>query len=264
MLIDWFTVVAQAVNFLILVWLMKRFLYQPILRALDAREKRIAAELADADAKEAEAVKARDEFKRRSEEFDRQRAAMLSKATDEAAAERQRLFDAVRRDADSMRDKLQDQLGTEYRNLHDEFANRTRAEVFAIARKTLADLAGESLEERMAKVFIDRLQSLDGEERKNLAVLLKSPDMPVLIRSAFGLAPAQQAAIEDAVRTILATKAPVRFENVPDLIGGIELILHGHKVAWSIADYLASLEKDVNELLKVKDKPETGAVDAKP
>jgi hypothetical protein len=49
MLIDWFTVGAQIVNFLILVWLLKRFLYKPILDAIDAREKRIAAELADAD-----------------------------------------------------------------------------------------------------------------------------------------------------------------------------------------------------------------------
>jgi F-type H+-transporting ATPase subunit b len=55
MLIDWFTVGAQALNFLILVWLMKRFLYKPILHAIDEREKRIAAELADADAKKAEA-----------------------------------------------------------------------------------------------------------------------------------------------------------------------------------------------------------------
>ena len=50
MLIDWFTVGAQALNFLILVWLMKHFLYQPILHAIDAREKKIAAELAKGDA----------------------------------------------------------------------------------------------------------------------------------------------------------------------------------------------------------------------
>jgi F-type H+-transporting ATPase subunit b len=56
MLIDWFTVSAQVVNFLILVWLLKRFLYRPILNAIDAREKRIATELADADAKRAEAI----------------------------------------------------------------------------------------------------------------------------------------------------------------------------------------------------------------
>ena len=96
MLIDWFTVVAQVVNFLILVWLLKRFLYRPILNAIDAREKRIATELADADAKKAEAIKERDEFQHKNEEFDRQRAALLSQATDEAKAERQRLFDEAR------------------------------------------------------------------------------------------------------------------------------------------------------------------------
>jgi F-type H+-transporting ATPase subunit b len=72
MLIDWFTVGAQLLNFLVLAWLLKRFLYRPILDALDAREQRIAAELADADAKRAEADKARDEFQHKNEAFDRQ------------------------------------------------------------------------------------------------------------------------------------------------------------------------------------------------
>ena len=70
MLVDWFTVGAQAINFIILVWLLKRFLYRPILDAVDAREKRVATELADADAKKAEAVKERDEFQHKNEEFD--------------------------------------------------------------------------------------------------------------------------------------------------------------------------------------------------
>ena len=73
MLIDWFTVAAQAANFLILVWLLKRFLYQPILKALDAREQRIAAELADADTKRAEALAEREAYKRKNAEFDGQR-----------------------------------------------------------------------------------------------------------------------------------------------------------------------------------------------
>lgn len=264
MLIDWFTVLAQSVNFLILVWLMKRFLYQPILKALDAREKRIAAELADADAKEADALKEREEFRRKNEEFDRQREAMLNKATEEAAKERSRLLDAVRKDADGLRDKLQDTLSGEYRNLHEEFARRTHVEVFAIARKTLADLAGVGLEERMADVFVERMLGLGSDEKARLAAMLKSPDMPVVVRSAFDLAPVQLAAIEDAVKATVATKAPVQFEIVPGLIGGIELILHGQKVAWSIADYLASLEKDVSELLKARHKPEAKPIDAKP
>ena len=35
MLIDWFTVAAQVVNFLVLMWLLKRFLYKPIVYAID-------------------------------------------------------------------------------------------------------------------------------------------------------------------------------------------------------------------------------------
>lgn len=101
MLIDWFTVGAQAVNFLILVWLMKRFLYKPILDAIDAREKRNAKELADADATQSEAVKERDTFQKKNNEFDQQRATLLSKATDEAKAERQRLLDEARKAADA-------------------------------------------------------------------------------------------------------------------------------------------------------------------
>jgi F-type H+-transporting ATPase subunit b len=51
----------------------------------------------------------------------------------------------------------------------------------------------------------------------------------------------------------------IRFETAPDLISGIELTMNGQKVAWSIADYLASLEKGVDELLKEKDKREAKA-----
>jgi F-type H+-transporting ATPase subunit b len=76
MLIDWFTVGAQIVNFLILVWLLKHFLYKPILDAIDAREKKIAAELADADTKRTEAEKERADFENKNKTFDQQRSAL--------------------------------------------------------------------------------------------------------------------------------------------------------------------------------------------
>src|ERR1700679_1503949 len=156
MLIDWFTVGAQALNFIILVWLLKRYLYKPILDAVDAREKRIAAELADADAKKAEARKERDEFQVKNETFDQQRAALLSKATQEASAERQRLTDEARKAADDVSAKRSESLLSDAENLNQAILQRTQQEVFAIARKALTDLAGTSLEERMCDVFMDR------------------------------------------------------------------------------------------------------------
>ena len=67
MLIDWFTVAAQALNFLILVWLMKRYLYQPILNAIASREQLISGELKDADTKKAEAQKERENFEHKNQ-----------------------------------------------------------------------------------------------------------------------------------------------------------------------------------------------------
>ena len=106
----WFTVVAQAINFLILVWLLKRFLYKPILHAIDEREKGIAAQLAEAEAQKAEAQQERDDFQHKNEAFDQARAALLKKAEDEAKAERQRLLEGARKDADALRAKREDAL----------------------------------------------------------------------------------------------------------------------------------------------------------
>lgn len=258
MLIDWFTVFAQVVNFLILVWLLKRYLYQPILRALDAREKRIAAELADADAKKAEARTEREEFRRKNDEFDQQHGALLKDVTDDAAAERQRLFAEARKDADALRAKLQNSLSSEYQALHEEIARRTRAEVFAIARKTLMDLAGASLEERMVDVFVRRLRESDDNVKAGLAKALETASAPALVRSTFDLPEEQRAALQNALNETFSAEIRVRFETSPDLVSGIELSTNGQKVAWSIADYLASLERGLGELLKQKSKPEAG------
>src|SRR5271170_3890290 len=178
MLIDWFTVGAQALNFIILVWLLKRFLYKPILNAVDAREKRIAAELADADAKKAEAQKERDDYRHKNEEFDQQRAALLSKATDEAKAERQRLLDDARKAADALSAKRQETLQSDAQNLNQFIRRRTQREVFAIARKALTDLASTSLEERMGEVFISRLRAMDAKAKEGLAQVLKTTSEP--------------------------------------------------------------------------------------
>ena len=256
MLIDWFTVLAQVVNFLILVWLLKRFLYRPILDAIDAREKRIAAELADADAKKVEAKKQRDEFQHKNEEFDQQRVALLSKATDEAKAERQRLLDEARKAADALSAKRQETLRSEARNLNQAISRRARQEVFAIARKALTDLATTSLEERLGEVFTRRLREMDGKAKESLGETLKAASDPALVRSAFDLPAEQRAAIQNALNETFSAEIRVRFETAPDLVSGIELTTNGKKVAWSIADYLASLERGVDELLKEKDKPE--------
>lgn len=256
MLIDWFTVGAQVLNFLILVWLMKRFLYQPILHAIDEREKRIAAELSDADTKKTEAEKERDEFRKKNEVFEQQRVALLSQATIDAKAEGQRLLDEARQAADTLSAKRQEKLRNEVHHLNQAIRRRTQQEVFAIARQMLTDLATTSLEERLCEVFNRRLREMDAQAKEGLAEALKTALEPSLVRSAFDLSAEQRAVIQNALNETFSAEIHIRFETAPDLISGIELTTtNGQKVAWSIADYLVSLEKGVDKLLKEKGKP---------
>jgi F-type H+-transporting ATPase subunit b len=261
MLIDWFTVGAQVLNFLILVWLLKHFLYKPILNAIDAREKRIASELADADAKKSEAQKERDDFQNKNKVFDQQRSALLGKAADEAKVERERLLNEAHKDAGNLRAVQAAALRNDQKRLGSAITNLAKQAVFGIARKTLADLATVSLEERMGEVFTRRLREMDGKAKALRGAALKSSSEPAVVRSTFDLGAAQRAAIQNALNETFSAEIHIRFETSPELISGIELATNGQKVAWSIADYLASLGKGVDELLKKKD--EAAAAEAK-
>ena len=248
MLIDWFTVGAQALNFIILVWLMRRYLYKPVIQTIDAREKRIASELADADARRAAATKERGELQQKNEAFDMQRATLMSKAAADAKAERQRLLDEARQAAVALSSKQQEAFKDEEHNLHQAIIRRTQQEVFAIARKTLTDLASTSLEERLGEVFNRRLREMNGDGKKGLAAALKTAPDPAIVRSAFDLPAEQRAAIQNALNETFSAEIRIRFETAPDLVSGIELTTNGQKVGWNIADYLSSMETNVAKL----------------
>jgi len=254
MLIDWFTVGAQALNFLVLVWLMRRFLYKPIRHAIDEREKRIAAELASADKAKADAQTERQDLAKKNDDFEQQRAALLQKASEEAKAEGHRLLEAARTAAADLSAKRADKLKSDAAKLYPAIARRAQDEVFAIARKALTDLATANLEERMSDVFTRRLREVDGEEKQGLADSIAHATEPVVVRSAFDLPEAQRAEIQRAINETFSADVPLRFETSPEVVSGIELTTNGRKIAWSIADYLGALQKGVAALIAEQEK----------
>jgi F-type H+-transporting ATPase subunit b len=112
----------------------------------------------------------------------------------------------------------------------------------------------------MSDVFTRRLRELNGETKRGLAESLKAASEPALVRSAFELPTEPRAAIQKTLNETFSADIRLRFETAPDLVSGIELTSNGQKVGWSIADYLASLEKGVGELVNAEPKP----VEAKP
>ncbi len=264
MLIDWFTVGAQALNFAVLVWLMKRFLYQPILQAVNAREQRIAQSVAQANAQKAQAQQDSEKLQHERQAFEQQRAALLSQAAEDADAERQRLIEQARQAADALNARRQETLLRDARQFNQTLSQRACQEVFAIAGRVLADLAGSSLEARICEVFISRVQALDAAAKAALAGAFQAASAPALVRSTIALAPAQRAALQSALNQAFAAEIALTFETAPALVSGIELSVNGQKLTWSIAAYLASLEQAVDTLIHEECAPQVAKPSEKP
>lgn len=258
MLIDWFTVGAQVVNFLILVWLLKRFLYKPILDAIDAREKRIADQLAGADAKKKEAQKEKDDFSNKNKVFDEQRSALFSKAEADSKAERDGLLNTARKDADDLREAQASALKEDKVRLGSEITRLTGEEVIRIARKALKDLATASLEERIEEVFMQRFHEMQGDSQRLMGEALKSSSEPAVLRSSFELSAVQKEAIQKALNESFSAEIRVRFEVSEALICGIELTGNGQKLDWNIATYLSSLDRSLSKLLDSQTQRKSG------
>ncbi len=254
MQINWFTVIAQILNFLILVWLLKRFLYKPILKAIDEREEKIALQLKDSEEKEKTAKKEQAEFSKKNETFDKAKKGLMDKAVAETNEERQKLLEAARNEAAALRSKLDNALKEIQESLNRDISKKTQQEVFAIARKTLTDLASASLEEQMTIVFIKRLNELKNEESKQFRAAFKSGSSPVLVQSAFDLPEKQKVEIKSTVNKILGSETNFQFKTTPEIVSGIEITSNGYKLAWSISEYLNSLQKSITTVVNEEPK----------
>lgn len=252
MKINWFTVIAQVINFLVLVWLLKRFLYKPILNAIDEREKKITSQLKDANDKKEAAVKQEDDFIKKNAGFDKQKKELMDKAVADANTQREKLIGEARETANKLSAKLEAASKEKQETDNAEIAKKIQKEVFTIARKALIEIASESLEEQSVETFVKRLNDLKDIEKKTFTEAFKSNANTILVRSAFDLPVKQQQDISKAVDAVLGTKAPLQFKTAPGIISGIELTTNGYKLAWSFSEYLDSLEKNISGTMKEK------------
>jgi F-type H+-transporting ATPase subunit b len=256
--IDWFTLVAQIVNFLILVGLLWHFLYKPIVRAMDEREKKIASRLEDAQRKQAEADEQVESYRRKQREVEDQREQVLAKARDEAEQRKKELIHAAREEAGARKSEWQQALGREQRALQEEFRRRSLDQLCEATRHVLSALADEKLEARMVDAFLERVRTLDDDERDALTRALRAGDDAVAVTSAFALPDGKRAELEAVVRQRLGDSVQVRFDQASDLVCGIELKAGGRKVSWNIGDYLDDVAEDVLESVTAEAAGSTG------
>jgi F-type H+-transporting ATPase subunit b len=249
--IDWFTFGAQLINFVVLLALLKRFLYGPIVAAMDRREQRIAAQLEAAKAKQETAQEEAEKYLAMQDAIEAERKERLEQAQADADAKRQELIRAARQEVQQLEREWRDSLRRDQQAFMHDLAQRALHETIAVARRALDDLAGVDLERQAVSAFIDQLQSLEASEQEALAAALKSTGTATL-RTAFANADAYR----DTIQSALASQfhvSPDLTVATDDTIGfGIELRVADRSVGWSLDSYLTQLTDSVRDRLEAE------------
>lgn len=248
MTVDWLTVGAQVVNFLVLVYLLKRFLYGPVVRAMARRDAAIAERLREAEQRRQDADAEAQRHREARETLEAQRERLLARAREEAEDLRRALEKEVRRETDEVRAGWRLEVEREQEAFLRDVRRHAAEQFEALARKALADLASVELESHMARVLLQRLGDLDDERRAALTRATASGE-PVRVRSAFELPAAVKRHLTAELRESLGTEAEVIYERADDVVCGVELRAAGESLAWSLEGYLDTLEQRLADAL---------------
>jgi len=250
MTIDWFRIVAQIFNFLLLVYLLRRFLYPAVIRAMDQREKLIASRLDAAEEKTKQASEAEASYVRQKKDLSASSEQLNAQAREEAEKVRQNLSEQARAEVDA--DKAR--WGEAVKNQEGEFLKilrvRTAEQVVVMVRRTLQDLADEPLEQRIVSKFLERLKDDGKAETAAIRKGLKKEKAVISVASAFELSDDARQRVRDTLKAQLGSDVDPVFTTSTDLIGGIELRVGETRISWSVQSYLDELEQEVSKAME--------------
>ncbi|MCP5245114.1 MAG: hypothetical protein H6937_03775 [Burkholderiales bacterium] len=245
--IDWITVSAQIVNFLILVWLLKRFLYQPVMRAMARREQRIIAQLNEAQVREQNADETMQQYHEKSSALEREQDRILAKAHEQAAQQKKQLIDEARKEVAEIREHWLRQAHQEKEEFLGNLRHQVANSIQKIAHSALKELGDAELEKQIIHSFIDQLATLDQQSRILLLKAFKDASEPVHVTSTFVLDAAMRNTIKHAIHEHLFKGAVIEYTQSAELLCGIAVTVGSGRLGWNLADYLNQLNQRVED-----------------
>jgi F-type H+-transporting ATPase subunit b len=245
--IDYFTIIAQIINFLILVFLLRRFLYGPVIKSMDEREQQMISRLKETEKKKKEAEEEAESFRQMKRELSVKRQEMIAKATEEVKILQSDLTKKARTEVEANIADWDESARRQRVSALADLRLRTGEEIYAIARRALQDLADEKLERQIINTFMQRLQDMGNFEEEKIKEFYKTLGQQITVRSTFEIPEEMRQKIREIIRNQIGIDIKIQFKTAPELICGVEMIASDMKIAWSIASYLDTLNADLLE-----------------
>lgn len=235
--IDWWTFALQTVNFLILVWLLQRFLYRPVLTVIGKRREEIQNLVAAADRAKSAAEERRHQLDAALADAARERDRVLTEAREQAGQERESVLNAARGEAEKIVAVGRAQLDAERQAATHQLQSRVVRLAVTLAQRLLAHTGSADPVNPFLDRVIAAIAEMPGDSRAQLARQAAADG--VVLASAVALTPDAETGCRSRLGAVLEAAAQLRFAVDPSLIAGIELRLPNLTIGDNWRDHLA-------------------------
>ncbi len=246
MSVNWFTVAAQIVNFLILVWLLKKFLYQPVLTAMNKRQQKIQDKLEEAATLAEAAEKEKKQYLALQEATRNRGKEELLQARLDADNLRKKLFQKVEAEAETAYVSWQNELSDEKSLFLKQAGVQVAQQFQRLAQSAFRNLADADFEENMISRFCALITKHDSEA--DFFRQQQNPDK-LQVFTAFPITRSSQDAIRETLWRRLASQPEICFQLEPTLIAGIRVSSNDHKMEWNVHQYINDFQNELERFL---------------
>jgi F-type H+-transporting ATPase subunit b len=241
--LNWTTFVLEVINFLVLVWILKHFLYKPVLDVIARRRAGIEKTLADAKTHHEEAEKLQQQYEGRLADWEQERQQARNKLAEEIEAERANKLTKLQAELEQQREKTR---VAEARRQADAMRNieETALEQGArFATRLLEQAAGPETETRLIELAIDELKHLPDDRVAALRNSFAQTEEVIMVVTAYPLADQQRQSLEQVLIKIASPDIPLRFEENSELVAGIRITIGAWILGANLQDELAGFRE---------------------
>lgn len=247
MQINWFEILAQIINFFIILFILQKLLYKPVMAAMETRQERILKSQIEADEEMARAKELMDEYSAKIADIDQEKREILDEARKEAEEKREDLLEDYRLEAKTKRKAYLKEVEDEKDNFMESLAKRLGENAVKIASHILSTISSKELEDEVFKSFERDLKGL----RESISDdRLLEDQRHISLSSAREMTQDEKNKVEEILRDQIGNFENISYKVNNDLIIGYELNLDTHTVQTSIKNYLEEIEKNIVDRLE--------------
>ncbi|HKJ50401.1 MAG TPA: F0F1 ATP synthase subunit delta [Gammaproteobacteria bacterium] len=236
--LSWSTFLFEMINFLVLVWILKRFLYQPVLNVIARRRSEIEEQLAESRRLQAEAGQLKADYENRLDDWGKERQRLRDGLATDLDAERAQQLEALQSDLAAEREKARVAEARRQADAARETEQQALQQGAHFAASLLGEAAGPELEARLADILLDELEKISDDRAGAIRKQWGEPPAAIRVESAFPLDGDRRRRLEKKLKGLLDLDLPVNFEQKPELLAGLQVTVGAWVMQVNLRDEL--------------------------